>query len=341
MTARFTVLAAVLAGCAFVLALVVTAGAGLGGAGASPGGSGTPIACVERGQITGLTTAESGNAEVIAAVAEGMASGSPLVARMSLMAAYTESGLVDLGPEAGSDSLGLFQQRASRGWGTPAEEEDPAAATAMFVSALLRVPGWETVPPWSAVQEVQRSRFLDGSNYQANWGLAGNILAHVRDLGPGVGCGSILDARPAGPVARFGLPVGYTIPVSADAAEVEALTYALAQLGKPYVWGGAGPEAFDCSGLTMMAWASAGVPLLHNTLDQIREGAAVTNLAAISPGDLVLIPGADGTLAAPGHVGIYLGYGLVESAADPVQGVIVQNWSAFTAGGLSGVRHLA
>lgn len=339
MTARFTVLAAAVAGCAFVLALVVTAGAGAGGA--SSGGSGTPVACVETGQITGLTAAESGNAEVIVAVAKGMVPGSPLVARMSLMAAYTESGLVDLGPEAGSDSLGLFQQRASQGWGTPAEEEDPASATTMFVSALLELPGWESMPPWSAVQEVQRSRFPDGSNYQANWSLAGNILTQVGDLGSGAACGALLDAIPAGSAARFGLPVGYTIPVSADAAEVGALTYALGQLGKPYVWGGAGPGAFDCSGLTMMAWASAGVPLLHNTLDQKGEGTAVINLATISPGDLVLIPGADGTLAAPGHVGIYLGYGLVESAADPAQGVIVQSWSAFTAGGLSGVRHIA
>lgn len=337
MTVRLAVLAPIVAGCALVLALVVTAGA----SGASSGGSGTPIACVERGQIIGFTAAESGNAEVIVAVAERMAPGSTLMARMSLMAAYTESGLVDLGPEAGSDSLGLFQQRASQGWGTQAEEEDPASSTAMFVSALLRVPGWESVPPWSAVQEVQRSRFLDGSNYQANWGLAGNILTQVEDMGSGAGCGSLTDPIPAGPAARFGLPVGYTIPVSADAAEIQALTYALAQLGKPYLWGGAGPKAFDCSGLTMMAWASAGVPLLHNTLDQIREGAAVTGLATTSPGDLVLIPGADGTLAAPGHVGIYLGYGLVESAADPAQGVIVQSWSAFTAGGLSGVRHLA
>jgi hypothetical protein len=202
-TARFTVLAAVLAGCAFVLALVVTAGAGLGGAGASPGGSGTPIACVERGQITGLTAAVAGNVEVIAAVAEGMASGSPLVARMSLMAAYTESGLVDLGPEAGSDSLGLFQQRASQGWGTPAEEEDPASATAMFVSALLKLPRWESVPPWSAVQEVQRSRFLDGSNYRANWGLAGNILTQVEDMGSGAGL-RVADRRDPG---RAGCPV--------------------------------------------------------------------------------------------------------------------------------------
>ncbi len=339
MIARLTLLAPPVAACLFVLALAVTAGAATGDLQA--GGSGTPVVCAETGQITGLTAAQSGNAEVIVAVAESMATGSRLVARMSLMAAYTESGLVDLGPAAGSDSLGLFQQRASQGWGTPAEEEDPASATAMFVSALLGLTGLRSMPPWTAVQEVQRSRFADGSNYQANWGVAGNILTQLGDLGSGAGCGGLLDAIPAGPTARFGLPIGYTIPASADAAEVEALTYALAQLGKPYVWGGAGPGAFDCSGLTMMAWASAGFPLLHSTLDQKDEGTAVVDLAAISPGDLLLIPGSDGTLAAPGHVGIYLGYGLVESATDPAQGVIVQSWTDFTAGGLSTVRHIA
>jgi cell wall-associated NlpC family hydrolase len=137
------------------------------------------------------------------------------------------------------------------------------------------------------------------------------------------------------------LPVGYVVPDGADPAERVAVEYALAQLGKRYVWGAAGPDAFDCSGLTMMAWTTAGTPLAHYTVDQLAEGTAVADLASISPGDLVLVPGSDGTLAAPGHVGLYIGAGLVESAADPAEGVIVSSWSAFTGGGLSGVRHIA
>jgi hypothetical protein len=153
-------------------------------------------------------------------------------------------------------------------------------------------------------------------------------------------CGQLVGAVPAGPVDRFGLPAGYVIPADADAAEMAAVEYALAQLGKSYVWGAAGPEAFDCSGLTMMAWLTAGVPLAHYTVDQLGEGSPVTDVALISPGDLVLVPGSDGTLPAPGHVGLYIGQGLVESAVDPAEGVIVQSWAAFTAGGLSGVRHI-
>ena len=210
----------------------------------------------------------------------------------------------------------------------------------MFVSVLVAMPGWESVAPWQAAQDVQHSAFGDGSNYRANWQLAGRVLSQVDALDGDAVCGQLLDAVPAGPATRFGLPLGYSIPASADPAEFTAVSYALAQLGKPYVWGGAGPEAFDCSGLTMTAWAAAGVTLLHSTLDQIAEGTPVDDLSELAPGDLLLIPGSDGTLAAPGHVGIYLGDGLVESAVDPAQGVIVQSWGNFVAGGLSGVRHV-
>jgi cell wall-associated NlpC family hydrolase len=153
-------------------------------------------------------------------------------------------------------------------------------------------------------------------------------------------CGEVAGEVPAGPAASFGLPVSYAIPADADPAEVVAVGYALAQLGKAYRWAAAGPDEFDCSGLTMQAWAQAGVPLAHFTVDQLAEGAPVTNLALMSPGDLILTPGSDGTLAAPGHVGLYIGDGLVESAVDPAEGVIVQTWSAFISGGLSGVRHI-
>jgi peptidoglycan DL-endopeptidase CwlO len=257
------------------------------------------------------------------------------------MTAYTESGLNDLGPMPNNDgSLGLFQQRASQGWGTPAEEENPTAATAMFVDQLLAVPEWSTMSPWMAAQQVQHSAFADGSNYEANWAGAGQLLDQVDQLAPS-DCGTLAGALPAGPAARYGLPTGYQIPPGADPPETAAITYSLDQLGKPYVWGAAGPAAFDCSGLTMMAWAAAGFSLAHFTGDQLHEGSAVPDPAAISSGDLVLVPGSDGTLAEPGHVGLFIGDGLVLSAVDPAQGVMVQTWSSFTAGGLSGIRHIA
>jgi cell wall-associated NlpC family hydrolase len=135
-------------------------------------------------------------------------------------------------------------------------------------------------------------------------------------------CGAAATATlPTSPVVNEGLSANYVIPAGATAAESVAITYALAQLGKPYLWGGTGPAAFDCSGL-------------------INEGTAVTSYARIAPGDLVLVPGSDGTVANPGHVGIYLGDGLVESAVDVQYGVIVQPYSYFISGGLSGIRHV-
>jgi cell wall-associated NlpC family hydrolase len=145
---------------------------------------------------------------------------------------------------------------------------------------------------------------------------------------------------PSSPVVNDGLPENYVIPADATAAETVATTYALAQLGKPYLWGGSGPASFDCSGLTMMAWRQARVNLLHYTGDQVNEGTVVASYVDISPGDLVLVPGSDGTVANPGHVGIYLGDGLVESAVDVQYGVIVQPYSYFVSGGLSGIRHV-
>jgi cell wall-associated NlpC family hydrolase len=90
----------------------------------------------------------------------------------------------------------------------------------------------------------------------------------------------------------------------------------------------------------MMAWTQVSVTLLHYTGDQINEGTPVASYADISPGDLVLVPGVDGTVANPGHVGLYLGDGLVESAVDVQYGVIVQSYSSFVSGGLSGIRHV-
>ena len=154
-------------------------------------------------------------------------------------------------------------------------------------------------------------------------------------------CGASSPATlPTSPIVDGGLPPNYVIPANATTVETVALSYALAQLGKPYLWGASGPDAFDCSGLTMMAWAQAGVSLLHYTGDQINEGVPVNSYVDISPGDLVLVPGSDGTIANPGHVGIYLGDGLVESAVDAHYGIIVQPYGQFVSGGLSGIRHV-
>ena len=115
-----------------------------------------------------------------------------------------------------------------------------------------------------------------------------------------------------GPVAGGGtttttMPSGMVI--TGTAAGIQAVHYALAQLGKPYVWGASGPNSFDCSGLTMAAWASAGVTLAHFTGDQAQVGTPEpTDLSQAQAGDLVFIPGSDGTATDPRHVGMVAGY---------------------------------
>jgi cell wall-associated NlpC family hydrolase len=80
-----------------------------------------------------------------------------------------------------------------------------------------------------------------------------------------------------------------------------ALQFALAQVGKPYLYGGAGPNSYDCSGLAMVAWAQAGVSLSHYTGTQVFEGTPVAR-NALQPGDLVFF----GTASNVYHVGLYV-----------------------------------
>jgi cell wall-associated NlpC family hydrolase len=318
------------------LALVAAAGAAASTATAI--GVDTNQSCAISGPVPGLNAAQAANAEQIVTATFAISAESALAARIALMTAYTESGLTNLGPEGGNDgSLGLFQQRAVEGWGTPAEEMNPTDATDMFVQRLLAVPGWQTLPPWVAAQDVQRSAFSDGSNYQTHWAAAGTYLTSVvGDANLSGGCGQGIPAGVTGP--DHGLPAGYAIPDGTGPAHAQAVKYALEQLGKPYVWGAAGPAAFDCSGLTMAAWATAGVQLEHYTGDQQQEGVAVTP-AALTPGDLVLIPGSDSPgPGIAGHVGIYLGFGLVLSAIDPQEGIAVQTYQVFVSGGLIALR---
>ncbi len=90
----------------------------------------------------------------------------------------------------------------------------------------------------------------------------------------------------------------------------EAVAFAYAQLGKPYVWGATGPGGFDCSGLTQAAWAAAGVALPRTTYTQIDVGARVPQDRLV-PGDLVFY------YAGVSHVAIYVGGGRIIHAPHP------------------------
>ncbi|MDN5896821.1 MAG: NlpC/P60 family protein [Nocardioides sp.] len=103
-------------------------------------------------------------------------------------------------------------------------------------------------------------------------------------------------------------------PASGRAAA--AIQYAMAQVGKSYVYGAAGPSSFDCSGLTMMAWGQAGVGLPHSSSAQMSSGSSVSS-SDLQPGDLVFY------YSPVSHVGIYIGNGQIVHAANPSTGVAI------------------
>lgn len=104
------------------------------------------------------------------------------------------------------------------------------------------------------------------------------------------------------------------VPVSGRAAA--AVEYALAQVGDSYVYGASGPNSFDCSGLTSMAWAQAGVSLPHSSSGQFSSGRKVSR-GDLQPGDLVFY------YSPISHVGIYIGGGKIVHAANPRSGVAI------------------
>jgi cell wall-associated NlpC family hydrolase len=108
-----------------------------------------------------------------------------------------------------------------------------------------------------------------------------------------------------------------TLPnVQASGRAAAAVRFAMAQVGKAYVYGAAGPNAYDCSGLTMRAWGAAGVGLPHSSSAQQGSGTRVSE-SELRPGDLVFY------YSPVSHVGMYIGHGLIVNALNPGAGVRV------------------
>ena len=115
-------------------------------------------------------------------------------------------------------------------------------------------------------------------------------------------------------------------PVAADAAEPSSTTApssaaqtavdtARSQVGKPYEYGAAGPDSYDCSGLTQYAYRAAGIELPHSSQSQSEMGTAVDR-ANLQPGDLVFF------YQPVSHVGIYVGDGQMVDAGTQDTGVV-------------------
>ncbi|WP_351233351.1 NlpC/P60 family protein [Streptomyces sp. NPDC002133] len=232
------------------------------------------------------------------------------------------------------DSLGLFQQRPSQGWGTPEQILDPVYASTRFYKALKSIDGWEHMPVTVAAQKVQNSGFPNA--YAKHEPLATALQQAIAPTlggaatGPagtpafagdlGTGCVTQAGAD-YGTIPPGTLPAGYQIPVSAPLPVRNAIRWALGQLGTPYQWGGTctnphgtNPrDRCDCSSLMQRAYGVAGIEISRTTYTQINDGRPVPP-TALRPGDLVFTVGSP---ARPEHVSMYIGDGLVVHAPRP------------------------
>jgi cell wall-associated NlpC family hydrolase len=139
-------------------------------------------------------------------------------------------------------------------------------------------------------------------------------------------------AAPA-PAAAPVAPAPATAPVAGGSAAARiAVDTAMAQVGDPYVWAAAGPDAFDCSGLVQYAYAAAGIRLPHSSRMQSTMGSPVSR-SALQPGDLLFF------YSPVSHVGIYIGNGQMVHAS--TYGVPVKTASIDSMGSFTGARRIA
>lgn len=308
--------------------------------------SGPPVSSETMSSPTPATTPSSvgpwdaeqlTNARIITAV--GTSLGVPPQGQViALAVALQESGLRNL-RYGDRDSLGLFQQRPSQGWGTLDQILTPTYAATRFYQALVTVPNWQQLPLTAAADAVQRSAYpLAYANQEPKARQIFSIIigAGAASAASGVDLllgnpGCLLGGGDGLPLdIASALPTGFALPVDTPPQVQTAIAWALGQLGTPYSYGGDCTEAHsgnpahqcDCSSLIQQAYAHAGIAVPRTTSDQVRSGQLVRSLADIQPGDLIFIPGADGTAARPGHVGLYIGGGRVVHA--PHTGTVVQ-----------------
>lgn len=250
------------------------------------------------------------NAATIIAV--GQAKGVPVYGwQIALATALLESKLVNL-PGGDRDSLGLFQQRPSAGWGTPVQIMNPTYAAGKFYAALLAVPAWQQMPLTVAAQAVQRSAFPDA---YAQWAdIAKQLIASSAKTAGG----APVDVSQLGQQGAQPCPAttGGTGPLAGNTIGEKAVNAALTQLKVPYSWGGGGPSGpsygfaqgagirgYDCSSLMQYSYWQAGHVALPRTAAQQQASDTPVLLSQLRAGDELFF----GSSAY--HVGIYDGRG--------------------------------
>lgn len=231
----------------------------------------------------------------------------------ALMAAMTESTLNNLSG-GDRDSAGLFQMRPSMGWGTLAQVTNISYAINLFYERLVKVPGWETKTPGEAAQAVEGSAFPDAYATKSAYAvemmnaLSGVTVSTVSQTNEGATCTAGAAAGASAGGTNNALVAGEQPATGPHAAQInQVIGFAKQQLGEAYVLGGAGPNVWDCSGLTKVAYAGIGINIDagHSATTQWRNGVArgqMHPLSEVQPGDLIFWGGNDAW-----HVGISLG----------------------------------
>ncbi|HUJ67453.1 MAG TPA: LysM peptidoglycan-binding domain-containing protein [Acidimicrobiales bacterium] len=285
--------------------------------------------------VSAATTASvtaTGAAALTGAGAAGAAtirSSAGVVATASVTAAAPTTATYTVLP---GDTLWGIAQRFGTTVATLAGLNHIADENLIYAGEVLRLPPGVSVPvssPAPAPPSVSGTYIVRPGDtlwsIGTRFGLTVSALAATNDIpNPNlIYAGQVLRLRgttgtpvTTSPPVRTS-PGSGTRPVSAPpktSQAAAAVQVALAQVGKPYVWGGAGPSSFDCSGLVMYAWARAGVDLPHYSVAQYEDTERISE-AQLRPGDLVFYDTGSG--AQPGHVTIYIGGDQVVTADEP------------------------
>lgn len=288
---------------------------GLAGGNCAPAG---PV--VPAGALGTASDEQLRNAQTIVNVAP---SGDMHAARIAIATAIVESGLRNL-DYGDRDSIGLFQQRPSAGWGTVAQIMDPIYSVGKFYTALFALPNWATMGDGAAAQAVQRSAFP--GRYADVMGQADVWLAQV-----GTPSGAQVAATtapciqqvnngikqdPAG--AQSGFTDGPSIGYTTGRSVADAIAFAHAQESS-------GNNIWYRRCLAFVTQATGGWVGVPYAIDAFYVGPADRRHAASSPEGRQPSPGAAlfyETGSRAGHVALYLGGGMIASNDILVNGQI-------------------
>jgi cell wall-associated NlpC family hydrolase len=233
---------------------------------------------------------------------------------------------------------------------------DPATAARLFYTGghnsqpgLRDIPHWEQLPLPRAANAVQRSHDPHACADHEDEATAivttvaseSSSRAIPRDLEQPVSSADCLNNDGDGLSSDPGtaLPAGFTLPAGAAPSVATAVSWALAQVGTPYHYGGdcsaahSGVAAHqcDCSSLVQMAYRARHVGLPRTSSEQVRIGTPIHDLTQLRPGDLVFIPGSHGSVTSPRHVGMYIGDGLIVQAPRTGENVKISRAATWTA----------